>query len=73
MTAARTTADVPDAVAEQAHIIIADLSAELSAHRRHAKFATLMLTDALHALRNGSPNVTDEYIDRILTAAALLP
>lgn len=72
MTAARTTADVPDAVAEQAHII-ADLHAELSAHRRHTKLANALLVDALHALRNGSPHVTDEYIDRILVAARHLP
>ena len=70
MPAART--DLPDAVAEQAHII-AGLHAELAAHRRHTKLATLMLTDALHALRNGSPQVTDEYIDRILVAARHLP
>ena len=27
-----------------------------------------LLTDGLHALRNGSPNVTDEYIERTLSA-----
>ena len=26
-----------------------------------------LLTDALHALRNGAPHVTDEFIDRALT------
>jgi len=41
-------------------IVTADLRM-LVAHRD-------LLTDALHALRNGSPHVTDEYIDRTLSA-----
>jgi hypothetical protein len=27
-----------------------------------------LLTDALHALRNGSPDVTDEFLDRAITS-----
>lgn len=27
-----------------------------------------LLTDALHALRNGAPNVTGEYLDRVIYA-----
>ena len=41
-------------------IVTADLRM-LVAHRD-------LLTDALHALRNGSPHVTDEYIERTLSA-----
>lgn len=33
---------------------------------RAVRGAELLLADALHALRNGSPEVTDEFLDRTL-------
>lgn len=64
--------DLTDREVEQSHVID-DLSTVLSAHRRAVKDARSMLTDALHALRNGSPEVADEFIDRTLTSFAALP
>lgn len=57
---------------EQSHTID-DLLRDLAAHRRAVADARSMLTDALHALRNGSPDVTDEFIDRTLVALGGLP
>lgn len=58
---------ITDSAAELAHtvdryekVVTADLRM-LIYHRD-------LLTDALHALRNGSPHVTDEYIERTLSA-----
>lgn len=33
---------------------------------RAANAAETLLHDALHALRNGSPHITDEFIDRAI-------
>jgi hypothetical protein len=54
-----------EAQVEQSHIID-DLATENARLRRAVAAAVPMLTDALHALRNGSPHVTDEYLDRTI-------
>jgi hypothetical protein len=48
--------------------IIADLSADRATAIRALKSSSELLTDGLHALRNGSPNVADEFMDRAITA-----
>jgi len=37
---------------------------ELGHYRRVVREETRYLIDALHALRNGSPEVTEEFLDR---------
>ena len=46
---------------------IADLDAARTRAVRVAEAEAAMLTDALHALRNGSPAVTEEYLHPALT------
>ena len=46
---------------------IADLDAARTRAVRVAEAEAAMLTDALHALRNGSPAVTEEFLDRAIT------
>lgn len=43
-----------------------DLCKAHAAIARPADAAVLMLTDALHALRHGSPHITDEFLDRTI-------
>lgn len=50
---------------DQSHIID-DLEKERTAMVRKVKAALPLLGDALHALRNGSPHVTDEYLERVI-------
>ena len=50
---------------DQSHIID-DLEKERTAMVRKVNRAIPLLEDALHALRNGSPHVTDEYLERVI-------
>ena len=45
-----------------------DLHTDLCRHRTVMMDAAEVLMLALHALRHGSPEVTDEYLDRTITA-----
>lgn len=47
--------------------VIADLDAARTKAVRVLTADAQMLTDALHALRNGAPGVVEEYLDRVLT------
>ena len=44
----------------------------LGTYRRVVRIETSYLADALHALRNGSPEVTDEFLDRAILALTRL-
>lgn len=46
---------------------IADLDAARTKAVRVAEAEVAMLTDALHALRNGAPAVTEEFLNRAIT------
>lgn len=51
---------------------IADLDAARTKAVRVCTAEAASLTDALHALRNGAPEVTDEYLDRAISALTAL-
>lgn len=53
----------------QAHIID-DLCKANARLKQDSQIIRDLLTDALHALRNGSPHVTDEFIDRSIAILA---
>lgn len=46
--------------------LIDDLCKEVGIKNRHIDRSVRMLEDALHALRHGSPEVTDEYLERVI-------
>ena len=55
-----------DAVIERAHLVD-DYEKVRTGALRNVTADIDMLGDALHALRAGSPHVTDEFVDRTLT------
>lgn len=73
-----TRALLPDLAAradalEVEHVhAVADLVEENGRMRRTVREVSDLLADALHALRNGRPDVTDEFIDRSLSRLARL-
>lgn len=65
---------MPDLTASQieaAHPVHAE-TLELGRYRRVVREQTEQLTLALHAMRNGSPEVADEFVDRAILALSHL-
>jgi ABC-type transporter Mla subunit MlaD len=60
-----TTDEARDIIVAQSHTID-DLLTEVTRFRRHVRAQRDLLTDALHALRAGHTDVTDEFIDRVI-------
>lgn len=53
-------------------LIIDDLLQQRAATLRATDATLQLLMDGLHALRNGSPDVTDEFVDRSVIILARL-
>lgn len=53
--------------------VIDQLETRRTMHVRNEATATDLLTDALHALRNGAPEVTEEFIERAMRYIAPVP
>lgn len=54
---------MPDLLPDDLHVL-ADLDDARTAMLRSSRSALLLLEDALHALRDGSTHITDEFLER---------